>query len=387
MPLWRDPKSQKWRMRYYVNGTAKGPRVMKTLPAHYTHAEADRLYKLELAKAAGRRGRTVPRDLTVKEAVTEYLVSRKGAYAPDTFKNVTQVFEANIVRLLGGIRVATLRPSDFISYQQTRTAEGIRPATINREMDLLRAMLNVVVKWGWIETTPMPPDTVPRLRAPKNRVDFLSPDDWKALLVALENARPAPRSVYRRFANSRDTVPIMKALLYTGARVGELVNLRWEAVDLDRGRIVLDRRKTDSTTGLMISAPLRAVLEALPRGTPQAHVFTRTDGTPWERHNIQSAFYRARDRAGLRKGLSVHSLRHSFASWLVADGVPLRTVAELLGHSNITQTARYAHLAPENLREAVDRIATIEARGKMPDGNRSPTTPTVVQLDERRQKG
>lgn len=383
MPLWRDPKTQKWKMRYYSTGTKAGPRVLETLPSHLTHAEATRTYKARLARAAGRRGKGITHDLTMTEAVAEYLASRKGAYAPSTFVNVSQVFEANVLRLLGDLRVESLRPSDFVGYQQKRTAEGIAPGTINRELHLIRAMFNVLVKWEWIEKSPMPAGSVPLLRAPKGRVDFLSPDDWKALLAALETAPLMKKTVFRSFASGRDAVPIIKALLYTGARLNEIVNLRWEAVDLDRGRLVLDRRKTRSVTGLMISAPLRAVLEALPRGTPAAYVFTRPDGNPWEPHHVQRAFYSARARAGLRRTLSVHSLRHTFASWLVADGQPLKTVSELLGHSNIVQTSRYAHLAPEHLREALDRIGEIEARGKAPGGTVAPKAPQVIQLDAR----
>lgn len=384
MPLWRDPKTQKWKMRYYRDGTKAGPRVLETLPSHLTHAEATRTYKARLARAAGRRGKGITHDLTMTEAVSEYMASRKGSYAPQTFRNVTMCFNANVLRLLGDRRLTSLRPSDFITYQEKRTEERAAPGTVNREIELLRAMFNVLIKWEWLEKTPMPAGSVPRLRAPKNRVDFLSPNEWKAFLGALETMPDPPASVFRYQVPAVATIPVFRALLYTGARLGEVLGLRWEAVDLDRGRIILDRRKTQSITGLTISDPLREVLEALPRGLPGALVFRRPDGQPWLPYNIQGHFYRARDRAGLRKTLTVHSLRHSFASWLVADGVPLRTVSELLGHTNIVQTSRYAHLAPEHLREAMDRIGTIEARGTASGVSPAPRDGAVIPLDERR---
>ncbi|MBP7675987.1 MAG: site-specific integrase [Thermoanaerobaculia bacterium] len=383
MPLWRDPKTQKWKMRYYSTGTKAGPRVLETLPSHLTHAEATRTYKARLARAAGRRGKGITHDLTMTEAVAEYMASRKGSYAPQTFRNVGMCFTANVLRLLGDRRLDSLRPSDFIAYGATRTEEGAAPGTVNREFELMRAMFNVLLKWEWIERTPMPAGSVPRLRAPKNRVDFLAPDEWRAFLRALETTPDAPTSVFRYQVPAVSTIPVFRALLYTGARLGEILSLRWEAVDLDRGRIVLDRRKTQSVTGLTISEPLREVLEGLPRGTPAALVFRRPDGQPWIAYNIQGHFSRARDRAGLRKTLTVHSLRHTFASWLVADGVPLRTVSELLGHSNIVQTSRYAHLAPEHLREAVDRIGRLEGSGVSP----APREGAVIPLDERRKAG
>lgn len=383
MPLWRE-KNGKWRMRYYADGTRTGPRVMKTLPAHLTFAEADRLYKLELAKAAGRRGRTVPRDLTFAEAIREYLTTQGPSLAPSTLSGARSVLEANAVRLLGSRRIDALRPSDFQAYQKTRLSEGARPTTVNREVARLKTILSALLRWGWIERHPIPEKSVTPLRAPQGRTDFLSVGDWRALLVALDSPPPTSKKKARPAPDTRPMIPVFKTLIYTGARLGEVLALRWQDVDLDAGTLTVERRKTSSRTGLRISTPLRAVLEALPRGTPAAYVFTRPDGTPWKTYNIQQAFYRVRDKARLRRSLSVHSLRHSFASWLVMDGVPLRTVSELLGHTNITQTARYAHLSPAHLQETVDRIGDIEARWKPSAGTASPAEDAPIPIDRGR---
>ncbi len=109
----------------------------------------------------------------------------------------------------------------------------------------------------------------------------------------------------------------------------------------------------------MISRALYDVLSALPKGTPMAYVFTRADGSPWEPHSVGRAFRMARPRPEL----SVHSIRHTAASWLAIAGVPLRTIAAILGHSQLAMTFRYAHLSPEAVSDAVDVIPEMEKGG------------------------
>jgi len=386
VPLWRDPKTQRWKARYYAAGTKAGPRVLETLPSHLTFAEADRIYKMRLAKAAGRRGRAVPRDLVVKEAASQWLAAREGTWAAGTFRAVSSVVNATILRLLGDRRVDSLRPSDFLDYQRTRTEEGAAAATVNKEMELLRGMFNALAKWEWIDRNPMPAGSVSPLRAPKGRTDFFSVPEWKRLLEALA-AVPDPAPGRNLQAQpTADLIPVVRTLLYTGGRLTEVLTLTWGDVDLEGRRLILNRRKTDSVTGLRISPQLAGVLDALPRGTPAAYVFTRANGLPFESHHVQRAFYRARDRAKLRKSLTVHSLRHTFASWLVMDGVPLRTVSELLGHSDIAQTSRYAHLAPAHLADAVDRIGDIESRETGSGGTSAPGRRAGKPLDRLRKR-
>jgi integrase len=103
----------------------------------------------------------------------------------------------------------------------------------------------------------------------------------------------------------------------------------------------------------------------------EGHVFLTPAGVPYYDSGglggspIKRAFKGACRRAGI-EGLRVHDTRHTFASWLVMNGTPLRTVAELLGHKSLTMVHRYSHLSPDHLRDAVDRLSN-GARSVQPE--------------------
>ena len=126
-------------------------------------------------------------------------------------------------------------------------------------------------------------------------------------------------------------------------------------MDLSTSRLTLYRTKSGKPRGIPIN---RAVYDALVALEPEQArreglVFTRRDGAAWGQ--IRSAFAKALEREGI-KGFRFHDLRHTAASHLVMRGASLKDVQELLGHSDLKMTQRYAHLSPDRLREAVDRM-------------------------------
>lgn len=170
---------------------------------------------------------------------------------------------------------------------------------------------------------------------------------------------PGSEATSEYLTRLRATVPVFKALLYTGSRLNEILSLRWESIDLKRGVLIVAQRKTKKPKVLPISESLRATLEALPAGIGKAYVFTRPDGEPFFDVEVQRAFGVAKKLARIRPELTPHSIRHTFASWLAIAGTPLRTIQELLGHADIRMTIKYAHLSPAHLADAVKTIDTL----------------------------
>jgi site-specific recombinase XerD len=107
----------------------------------------------------------------------------------------------------------------------------------------------------------------------------------------------------------------------------------------------------------------------MPRGIAKAPVFARPDGNPYTKIEVQRAFRVLRSLSGIRSTLTVHSLRHTTASWLAIQGRPLREIQLVLGHANISQSVKYSHLQPEHLQPFVAALETAMANVEMEEGH------------------
>lgn len=148
--------------------------------------------------------------------------------------------------------------------------------------------------------------------------------------------------------------PFFLCALRTGMRLGELCALRWDDLDFVKGQIhvvwsfthgKVDSPKNGRGRVVPMSPQLAAALKAH-RHLRGPLVFCREDGSHLTRDNVKHPFDRATRRAGVR-AIRIHDMRHSFASQLVMEGVPLTAVKEYLGHRELEMTMRYAHLSPD----------------------------------------
>jgi integrase len=148
--------------------------------------------------------------------------------------------------------------------------------------------------------------------------------------------------------------------LHTGCRKGELLRLEWRKINLQAGLIYLEaehtnanRRRSVPPNGIARAAIMNRI-KFRAKHCPASHwVFCNKKGK--RILDIKRSFPNACKRAGI-EDFRIHDLRHTCAAWLVTAGVPLAEVRDLLGHHSVKMTERYAHLAPENVRAAVERI-------------------------------
>jgi integrase len=203
-------------------------------------------------------------------------------------------------------------------------------------------MLQFAVNRKLIPTNPA--KGVPLLKAPpKER--FLSDAEVAALADAIATMEGEAKL-------SRVAASAIRLLLLTGCRKGEILGLRWDWVDVERGCLRLPDSKTGAKVVPLASAALE-MLSHLPRRTEFVLPAGKGKG---HYTGLQKDWERVRERAGLA-GVRVHDLRHSFASFAVADGNTLFMIGKVLGHRQARTTEGYAHLATDPLRAVAERTA------------------------------
>jgi integrase len=217
--------------------------------------------------------------------------------------------------------------------------------TVSIEFRTLRAALNSAVNWGLLKENPfLKSKNVP---VAERLPVFISENEFRRLQAVVD-------------------IPVLKDLFLfaalTGLRLGEILNLQWRQVDLQKRTIyVTNSKKFATKSGRSRAVPigvgdLYGML--LRRATTQDFcewVFHRA-GKQLQQSHVQHRFKRYVRKAGLSEDVRFHSLRHTFATWLLDRGRSLYEIQQLLGHGSIRVTQMYAHLSAEHLRAAVSSL-------------------------------
>ena len=164
-----------------------------------------------------------------------------------------------------------------------------------------------------------------------------------------------------------------KAILFTaysaGLRVSEVTALKLGDIDSDRMQIFIENAKGKKDRYVTLSPILLDVLRSYIKETkprPDKFLFEgERPGEPYSARTAQKVFQRAKEKAGIRKTISFHSLRHSFATHLLEKGIDIRFIKEILGHFSITTTERYLHVAKEKLITIESPLDAIWEKGKI----------------------
>ena len=228
------------------------------------------------------------------------------------------------------------------------------PGGANRTLEVMRQILNHAKVHGHLEINPASGIR----RNPGRKLNrFLSRDEIDRLHGELN------RGVAERPSRVAQA-DIIRLLFYTGCRSGEIRNLKWDEVGDNTLGLV------DSKTGprkVYLNSEARAIIKRQPRsGSPLVFPSPLDPSRPFP--DSLSLWYLVRKRAGI-EDVRLHDLRHNFASWAVMRGVPLPTVARLLGHRQVSMTLRYAHVHDKEVEAAAERVGRIITNIWEPSGS------------------
>jgi site-specific recombinase XerD len=288
---------------------------------------------------------------SVVEEFLTYLEAENGcsaltvrAYRSDLRQFLSFLAEQGLTPEVEAIDVGVLR-----QYLVAMTVAGLKPSTRSRRLAALRSLWSYLVDSGIATTNPCRRLRLPR--KPRPAPSCLTAEECVRLLQATD------RSHYDALA-FRDRA-ILTLLLFTGLRRGELLSLSVHDVDLDARMLRVVRGKG----GRSRTVPLREVavqavsdwLEFRP-ACRHAVLFTSRTGKALRANDLQRMFRRVLAQAGIeRPGITLHKLRHTFATMLLRQGVSVAVLQRLLGHASLEMTAVYLDVTAEDLREAVSR--------------------------------
>jgi integrase len=217
------------------------------------------------------------------------------------------------------------------------------PQTVKHYLNALSACL----VWGmrdlnWLEENPVSKTQKPST-ARNGRIRYLSEDERSKLLTAAK----ASKSPY--------LYPLVVLALSTGARLGEMLSLKWSEVDLKKGTVLFKDTKNGDSRTVPLGQAACSVLKTLRYDrpiTPNQLVFEGKNGTPADTR----AAWEAALKNSCIENFHFHDLRHTAASYMAMEGVDMLRMAEILGHRTLQMTKRYAHLAPQHTKSAIDKL-------------------------------
>jgi integrase len=346
------------RRRKYIYGTTAADVQEQLLKARADHSKG-------LPVAVERQ--------TVAQFLQDWLEQTlKPNAKPRSYESFSTIVRKHIGPAIGRVRLDKLSPQHVQGMLDQMRKLGLSPQTIVNIRTVLRSALAQALKWGLVARNVATLVDPPRIPRPK--VHALGPDEARRLLEAARGER---------------FEAIYVLALTLGMRRGEVLGLSWADVDLDSrtlrvsqamqrfdGRLQVTEVKTERSRRVIAMPEI--VLKALKaRRAQQAQerllaglrwrdtglVFTSPTGGPLEPITLHRGFKRLLTKAEV-SSTRFHDLRHSTASLLLAQGVHLRVIMELLGHSSISLTANtYSHVMPAAMRDVADKMESIVGRG------------------------
>ncbi len=283
--------------------------------------------------------------ITLVDVFADYIKLSETDKATNTVRRERYLFRDYIAPYIGNDLVKDINKGHVEDIKAEAIKRDLSAASVNLILATLRQILNFAIDRNLINENPV--SRVKKLKLDNRRVRFLTEDEAEALLAAIKT-------------KSVDTYRIALFSLHMGLRAGEIFNLTWADINQENETVFIKDTKTGHNRHAYMTDRVKAEIESMERGQGSDLVFPPREYAKTKHMQLVSrTFNRCVNDLKLNDGIEdprqkivFHSMRHTFASWLVQKGVSIYVVKELLGHRTLTMTERYSHVASDHLRQA-----------------------------------
>lgn len=334
-------KNGNWFIDYYVNGRRKREKIGTSKSLAETVLKKR---KVEIAEGKFLDIKKIHK-VKFEELCEVYLKQHANSAIKKSWYKDAQTIKI-LKRWFGGKDLHEITPLMVNNFKIERARETkksklengkkqfISPATVNRALACLKCMFNKAKEWGMFNLE-NPVKKVKLFKENNQRLRFLEKDEVDTLL---NNCCEHLKS-------------IVVVALNTGMRKSEILRLRWQDIDIERGIIHLLETKNGEKREVPMNEVVQKTIIGVLKHLDSQYIFCNKEGKPYG--EVKTSFFTACKKSGI-VNFRFHDLRHTFASQLVMSGVDLNTVRELLGHKSLKMTLRYSHLSQDHKKRAVD---------------------------------
>ena len=270
-----------------------------------------------------------------------------------SYSSIEMCMRVHIIPKWGKVRLTDIDSRAVAQWLADKREQGFAPATVEKFRVIFGRSFELGAGWNVPGINKNPTRGIPRKPLNNARERFLSADEAARLRIAVaESLNPQLQH-------------IVGLLLLTGARLRELLDARWEHVNVERRTWLIPTSKTGKSRHVPLSKAALAIIKELPRFKDCPWLVPNPE-TRQPYVSIKHGWQRAIKEARL-PGLRLHDLRHSAASFMVNSGVDLFAVGKVLGHASYQSTQRYSHLANDTLLKAVEAGAAKQIAQRGPD--------------------
>ena len=281
-----------------------------------------------------------------KTAASEYLTWAE-QNKTENGRNEESRYRNHLSAYFDNKRLDEITSFDLEKLKSRLTKEGLAPQTVKHCLILVREIFNKAISWGRYKgDNPIKGVKMPTVQNQRER--FLSHTEATLLLTELSET-------------SKQLHDMALLSLHSGLRAGEIFNIKGQDLDFENRLINISDPKNKESRKAYMTHDVKAMFLEYAPFLPDGYVFKDRNGN--KVNAVSGAFARAIKRIGFNKDvtdsrykITFHSLRHTFASWLALQGEPILTIKELLGHKSLAMTLKYAHIMPDQKREATLKL-------------------------------